>query len=72
MAHIVRRMAPETRLIMRDPHDLGRLLYPPVNLNALPDLEVERLVAETGPDQPYRLSIIIGRGRGAGHRNDDR
>lgn len=68
IAYIVAQMTEDTRLIIRDPHDLGRLLYPPVDLRALPGLEVERLVAPSGPAQPYRLSVIVGRHRGARQR----
>lgn len=62
--HIVDHMSPGTRLVLRDPHGLGILLYPPVDLDASAGLEVTRHVPEVGPDRPYRSGLVIAERRG--------
>ena len=40
--HIIDHMAPGTCLVMRDPHGLGKLLYPSIELPAMAGVEVTR------------------------------
>ena len=63
VGHVLARMGPDASLILRDPHGLGRLLYPPLNLTASNHIEVTRHVPETGPDIPYRSALIVARHR---------
>lgn len=67
--HVMACMRPGATLILRDPHGLGRLLYPPVHLNASSDFEVVRWVPEVGSDQPYRSSLVVARRFGPEHRH---
>jgi nicotianamine synthase len=62
--HLLARMRSDASLILRDPHGLGRLLYPPLILTASNDIEVTRHVPETGPDVPYRSALVVARRRG--------
>lgn len=61
--HIVDHMSPGTRLVMRDPHGFGKLLYPSVELDGSTALEVTRLVPEVGPNRPYRSGLVIAERR---------
>ena len=68
--HVLARMRPNASLILRDPHGLGRLLYPPLKLTASNDIEVTRHVPETGPGVPYRSGLVVARRRGLELRDD--
>ncbi len=46
-------------LIMRDPFDLGRLVYPPANLDLDRTTDFTRMDPERDPQQPWRLSFLI-------------
>ena len=61
--HIVSHMSPGTRMILRDPHGLGRLLYPSLDLGEDGDIHLERLVPAVGPDHPYRSGLVIAERR---------
>jgi len=56
---IVARSGPGTLTVLRDPFGLGRLFYPPADLDSEPALEIERHDPETGPDLPYRSSFLL-------------
>lgn len=61
--HIAARMRPGTRMVLRDPHGLGKLLYPSLDLGDEPGVRVRRLVPEVGPDHPYRSGLVIAERR---------
>lgn len=67
--HIIAHMSPGTRMVLRDPHGLGKLLYPSVDLGESADVRVTRHVPEVGPTRPYRSGLVITERRspGAGH-----
>lgn len=67
--HIVDYMSPRGRLVLRNPHGLGRLLYPSVDLGDGGDVRVTHLVPEVGPDHPYRSGLVVAERRApdAGH-----
>lgn len=66
--HVIAHMPPGGRLVLRDPHGLGRLLYPSVELADRRDVQVSRLVPEVGPDHPYRSGLVVAERRpSAGH-----
>lgn len=58
-SHIISHMSPGARMVLRDPHGLGKLLYPSVNLDSTPDVQISRHVPEVGPDHPYRSGLVI-------------
>lgn len=62
---VLARLHPDASLIFRDPHGLGRLLYPPLNLAASDDIEVARHVPGGDPDSPYRSALVVARRRGS-------
>lgn len=57
--HIVAHMPPGGRLVLRDPHGLGKLLYPSVDLGDSGDVHVNHLVPQVGPTQPYRSGLVV-------------
>lgn len=57
--HIVTHMTPGSRMVLRDPHGLGRLLYPSVDLGDGGDVQVKHLVPRVGPDHPYRSGLVV-------------
>jgi nicotianamine synthase len=57
--HIVAHMPPGGRLVLRDPHGLGRLLYPSVDLGNRGDVHVSHFVPPVGPTQPYRSGLVV-------------
>ena len=61
--HIIEHMTPGTRLVLRDPHGLGRLLYPSVNLEESDTVAVMRHVPEVGPTSPYRSGLVVAERR---------
>ena len=61
--HIITHMTPGTRMVLRDPHGLGRLLYPSVALEPSEAVEVTRVVPEVGPTRPYRSGLVIAERR---------
>ncbi len=61
--HIIAHMSPGTRMVLRDPHGLGKLLYPSVELGASADVEVTRHVPEIGPTRPYRSGLVVAERR---------
>jgi nicotianamine synthase len=61
--HIIEYMAPGTRLVLRDPHGLGRLLYPSVMLEESDAVSVVRHVPEVGPTRPYRSGLVVAERR---------
>lgn len=67
--HIIDHMTPGTRMVLRDPHGLGKLLYPSIVLEQTDAVEVTRLVPEVGPNRPYRSGLVIAERRSpdAGH-----
>jgi nicotianamine synthase len=67
--HIVDRMSPGVRMVLRDPHGLGKLLYPSVNLAPSADVDVTRHVPNVGPSHPYRSGLVVAERRspGSGH-----
>jgi len=67
--HIVDQMSPGTRMVLRDPHGLGKLLYPSVDLAPSAGVDVTRHVPETGPSHPYRSGLVVAERRspGTGH-----
>jgi len=65
--HIIGHMRPGTRLVLRDPHGLGRLLYPSVTLEQSDAVTVVRHVPEVGPTQPYRSGLVVAERRSPDH-----
>jgi hypothetical protein len=57
--HIINYMSPGARMVLRDPHGLGKLLYPSVDLDATAGIRVTRHVPEVGPTRPYRSGLVI-------------
>ena len=64
--HIIAHMTPGTRMVLRNPHGLGRLLYPSLDLGEEPDVDVRRLVPQVGPDHPYRSGLVVAERRAPG------
>ena len=56
--HMILRMRPEARLVLRDPHGLGRLLYPALSESALRGFDLRRWVPTPGADPSYRVSVL--------------
>ncbi len=67
--HIIDHMSPGMRMVLRDPHGLGKLLYPSVDLDPSAGVDVTRHVPKVGPNHPYRSGLIVAERRspGAGH-----
>ncbi|NCF83719.1 MAG: hypothetical protein GWP74_19155 [Proteobacteria bacterium] len=61
--HIITHMSPGTRMVLRDPHGLGKLLYPSVDLDESAGVRVTRHVPEVGPDHPYRSGLVVAERR---------
>ena len=61
--HIITHMSPGTRMVLRDPHGLGKLLYPSVDLHESAGLSVTRHVPEVGPSHPYRSGLVVAERR---------
>jgi len=57
--HIINHMSPGARMVLRDPHGLGKLLYPSVDLAQTPGVQVTRHVPDVGPTRPYRSGLVI-------------
>ena len=57
--HIIEHMPPGTRMVLREPHGLGKLLYGSVELGDRPEVDVTRHVPEVGPDHPYRSGLVV-------------
>lgn len=57
--HIISHMSPGARMVLRDPHGLGKLLYPSVDLAETPGVHVTRHVPEVSPTRPYRSGLVI-------------
>jgi len=67
--HIIDRMLPGMRMVLRDPHGLGKLLYPSVDLASSAHVDVTRHVPKIGPNHPYRSGLVVAERRmpGSGH-----
>jgi hypothetical protein len=67
--HIIDRMSPGMRMVLRDPHGLGKLLYPSVDLASSAQVDVTRHVPRIGPSHPYRSGLVVAERRspGSGH-----
>ncbi len=67
--HIIDQMSPGMRMVLRDPHGLGKLLYPSVDLAPSNHVDVTRHVPKIGPSHPYRSGLVVAERRspGAGH-----
>lgn len=61
--HIINHMSPGARMVLRDPHGLGKLLYPSVDLDATAGVRITRHVPEVGPTHPYRSGLVIAERR---------
>ncbi len=61
LVHLLAAMRPGARLILREPHGLGRLLYPPAELGEAGGIAVTRHQPEVGPGVPYRSGLIVAR-----------
>ena len=61
--HIITHMSPGTRMVLRDPHGLGKLLYPSVDLHENAEVSVTRHVPEVGPTHPYRSGLVVAERR---------
>ena len=61
--HIITHMLPGTRMVLRDPHGLGELLYPSVELGENADVDVTRHVPEVGLNRPYRSGLVVAERR---------
>jgi hypothetical protein len=62
-------MLPGMRMVLRDPHGLGKLLYPSVDLASSAHVDVTRHVPKIGPNHPYRSGLVVAERRmpGSGH-----
>ena len=67
--HIIDRMSPGMRMVLRDPHGLGKLLYPSVDLASSAQVDGTRHVPRIGPSHPYRSGLVVAERRspGSGH-----
>ena len=67
--HIIDKMSPGMRMVLRDPHGLGKLLYPSLDLDPSADVDVTRHVPKVGPTDPYRSGLVVAERRspGSGH-----
>ena len=70
--HVLDRIRPGASFIFREPHGLGRLLYPPVELNATSEIEVARWAPSVGPEHPYRSALVVARRLGPEPRHAHR
>jgi len=61
--HIIEHMSPGARMVLRDPHGLGKLLYPSVDLNEDATIHLTRHVPEVGPEHPYRSGLVVAERR---------
>jgi len=61
--HIISHMSPGARMVLRDPHGLGKLLYPSVDLDEDAEISVTRHVPEVGPSHPYRSGLVVAERR---------
>jgi len=61
--HIIEHMSPGARMVLRDPHGLGKLLYPSVDLDEDAKVHVTRHVPEVGPNHPYRSGLVVAKRR---------
>ena len=59
--HVLARIRPGASFIFREPHGLGRLLYPSVELNATSEIEVARWTPSVGKKHPYRSALVVAR-----------
>lgn len=59
LGQVVARMRPGAKLILREPHALGRLLYPPAGLATGQDLAITCHEPVVGPGIPYRSGLIV-------------
>ena len=57
--HIIAHMSPGARMLLRDPHGLGQLLYPSLDLQSSADVRITRLVPEVGATRPYRSGLVV-------------
>ncbi len=56
---VVARIGPATKLILREPHGIGRLFYPPADFGEDGDLALSRHAPDSGPEVPYRSGLIV-------------
>ena len=56
---LVSALAPEARLVVREPHGLGRLFHPPLNVDSSDRVEAELLLPPRSPETPYRSGIAV-------------
>ena len=61
--HIITHMPPGARMILRNPHGLGKLLYPSVDLDEIAGVNVTNHVPEVGPTHPYRSGLVVAERR---------
>ena len=61
LRHVLDAMRPGAKLILREPHGLGRLLYPSAELGDGVGIAVTRHEAEVAPNVPYRSGLIVAR-----------
>ena len=61
--HIITHMSPGTRMVLRDPHGLGNLLYPSVELGENTEVDVTRHVPDVGLNRPYRSGLVVAERR---------
>ena len=61
--HIIGHMSAGARMVLRDPHGLGKLLYPSVDLDEDAHISVTRHVPKVGPDHPYRSGLVVAERR---------
>jgi len=59
--HVLARIRPDAKFIFREPHGLGRLLYPAMDLNANREIDVTRWVPTVAPEHPYRSALVVAR-----------
>ena len=59
--HVLARIRPGASFILREPHGLGRLLYPSVELHATSEIKVARWLPGVGKEHPYRSALVIAR-----------
>lgn len=57
--HVLDRIRPNVSFVFREPHGLGRLLYPAMNLNTNREIEVTRWVPTVAPEHPYRSALFV-------------
>ena len=56
---LVKALAPGAKLVVREPHGLGQLFHPPLDLEPADHYKSEFLLPQCSPSTPYRSGIAV-------------